>query len=188
MSNKPDPKTKLNLRQDKFVREYVKTMNGEQSAIAAGYSPKTARVMASQLLTNVNVQRLLMELKSQRDEKLGVDAEWVIKRLMAIADSDVGDLYDESGKLRPMNEVPKEVRKCISGVDVFENFADGTQIGETRKIKLWEKTRALESLAKHLGMYKPDTEVSVNIQLTESQADERLATLLKKAGITNGEK
>ncbi len=49
-------------RHEIFAREYVKDLNGTRAAIAAGYSRKTARVTASQLLTKPNIQKLLAEL------------------------------------------------------------------------------------------------------------------------------
>lgn len=42
----------LNIRQSRFVAEYIKTGNATQSAIAAGYSPKTAHVQGHDLLRN----------------------------------------------------------------------------------------------------------------------------------------
>ena len=42
----------LNPRQEKFISEYLKTLNVTQSAIKAGYSPHTATVQGSRLLKN----------------------------------------------------------------------------------------------------------------------------------------
>ena len=41
----------LNPKQQRFVSEYLKTGNGAQSAIAAGYSAKSAKDCAHRLLT-----------------------------------------------------------------------------------------------------------------------------------------
>lgn len=45
----------LTQRQQMFVDEYLVDLNGKQAAIRAGYSPKTAEVQASRLLTVVKV-------------------------------------------------------------------------------------------------------------------------------------
>ena len=49
----------LNSQQDRFVVEYLKSHSGKASAIAAGYSPKTAAVKASQLLKHREIRRAL---------------------------------------------------------------------------------------------------------------------------------
>ena len=42
---------KLTFKQRKFVIEYMKDLNATQAAIRAGYSKKTARIIASENLT-----------------------------------------------------------------------------------------------------------------------------------------
>jgi phage terminase small subunit len=61
--DKDDPNKPLSDMEKKFVEAY--SGNGEQAAIQAGYSPKTAKVQGSRLLTRVNV---ITAIKS-REEK-----------------------------------------------------------------------------------------------------------------------
>jgi phage terminase small subunit len=49
----------LSARERRFVGEYLVDLKAEQAAIRAGYSSKTARVQASQVLTRPNVQAAL---------------------------------------------------------------------------------------------------------------------------------
>ena len=51
----------LNPRQEKFISEYLKTLNVTQSAIKAGYSPHTASVQGSRLLKNEKVAKYIDE-------------------------------------------------------------------------------------------------------------------------------
>jgi phage terminase small subunit len=46
---------KLTAKQARFVEEYLCDLNATQAAIRAGYSPKTATVQGSRLLTNAKV-------------------------------------------------------------------------------------------------------------------------------------
>lgn len=57
-----DDLERLNERQRRFVLEYSKSGNGTRAAAFAGYSPKTARQIASRLLRNVKVQTALSDL------------------------------------------------------------------------------------------------------------------------------
>jgi phage terminase small subunit len=49
--------------QEKFCVNYFSTSNATQAAIKAGYSPRTAVVIASKTLTLANVQKRLTELR-----------------------------------------------------------------------------------------------------------------------------
>lgn len=48
--------TKLTLKQERFVHNYTATGNGTQSAVDAGYSPDSARFIASENLSKPNVK------------------------------------------------------------------------------------------------------------------------------------
>jgi phage terminase small subunit len=51
---------KLTLKQEMFCREYLVDLNGTQAAIRAGYSEDTAKEIASQNLTKLNIKKKLM--------------------------------------------------------------------------------------------------------------------------------
>lgn len=55
----------MNARQTKFVEHYLKTGNGTQAAVEAGYSAKTAHVIACNLLKNVNVSRAIADAQAK---------------------------------------------------------------------------------------------------------------------------
>ena len=46
----------LTPKQTKFIDEYMKDLNATQAAIRAGYSPKTARQIASQNLSKLHIR------------------------------------------------------------------------------------------------------------------------------------
>lgn len=147
----------LNQKQERFAQEYVVDHNATQAAIRAGYSADTAVVQASRLLRNVHVLAIVEKLQAAQRERTGVTADTILFELLRIARSDLGQAFDENGNLLPIKEIPEDVRRAISGVETFEEFdghgADRVKIGETRKLKFWDKTRALELLGKHLGLY-----------------------------------
>lgn len=76
----------LNPRQDKFVREYVKTGVGAVAARKAGYSPNGDRVTASQLLTNPIVSDAVKLLRLRLAEKLDISREKLINDVAHIAE------------------------------------------------------------------------------------------------------
>ena len=46
------PREAVRAKQSRFVREYAVDCNGAAAAVRAGYSPRSAKVTASRLLTN----------------------------------------------------------------------------------------------------------------------------------------
>jgi len=48
--------SKLTLRQQRFVEEYLVDLNATQAAIRAGYSPKTARQQGHENLTKSYIE------------------------------------------------------------------------------------------------------------------------------------
>lgn len=66
----------MNARKERFCLEYAASGNATQAAIAAGYSPKTARSQGQRLLTNVDIRDRLEELQQEtRREKIAdIDA------------------------------------------------------------------------------------------------------------------
>lgn len=53
----------LTRRQQRFAEEFVKDANATQAAIRAGFSPKSAKVHASRMLTNANVMLTIERLR-----------------------------------------------------------------------------------------------------------------------------
>ncbi|HHE5697825.1 TPA: terminase small subunit [Citrobacter amalonaticus] len=136
---------KLTDKQELFAREYLKDLNATQAAIRAGYSEKTANEQASRLLANVNVQIFVAELKATRVEQTGIDAAYVLRRLVEIDQMDVLDILLSNGELKPIKDWPKTWRTTLSGMDV-------TEPSLLKKIKWPDKVKNLELLGKHVDV------------------------------------
>ncbi|EPN8209626.1 TPA: terminase small subunit [Yersinia enterocolitica] len=148
----------LTPKQELFCREYLKDLNATQAAIRAGYSEKTAQVQSSRLLSNVMVQDRIASLKSERNEEVGIDAAYVLRRLVEIDQMDVLDIVKDDLSLKPVSEWPPTWRRYISGFDVAEMFEnsgeDGARelAGILKKIKWPDKVKNLELLGKHVDV------------------------------------
>jgi len=164
MSNNIKP---LSPKQLRFCREYVIDYNGTQAAIRAGYSKKTATEQASQLLIKLNIQEEVLRLKSLQYKRLQMSADEVLAELSLIARADISQAYDSNGSLMNIHAMPESIRKVISGVDVDEIFDgkgdDKEFIGYTKKVKLFDKIRALGYLGEHFGMFKGENSGGVQI-------------------------
>jgi phage terminase small subunit len=170
MANELTPETtertdgKLNLRQQMFCLEYVIDFNGTKAAERAGYSQDTAAEQASRLLTNVKISDEVARLMDDKISRAKATADTVLANIYKISEVDVGDAFDENGALLAIRQIPKDLRKIISSIETFEEFAEvggkKVLVGYTRKVKLWSKDKALELLAKHHKLITEKHEVA----------------------------
>lgn len=124
---------KLTDRQDRFCQEYIIDLNATQAAIRAGYSEKTARSTASNLLTKPNILARVKELKDERAEKLNLDAYWVLKRLK--------DVSDRSMQAEPVMQYDPQLGEMVHTGE-YEFDSNGAN-------------KATELIGKHIGMFDP---------------------------------
>lgn len=142
----------------RFCDKYFETLNGTQSAIYAGFSEKTARVQASQMLDTDDVQGYLQRLREILAEKTGISQQKVLNEVARLAFSDIRNFYQEDGNLKHICDLEDNEAAALSSVKSYEETMPGTSIivGMNREIKLYNKLDALEKLAKHLGLYSVD--------------------------------
>lgn len=142
---------KLTDKQELFAREFIKDLNATQAVIRAGFSEKSARNQAYRLMTNDDILNRIAELKADRNEQVGVDAAYVLRRLTEIDQMDVLDILLANGELKPIKDWPKVWRTTLSGLDVIE-MASADTSAILKKIKWPDKVKNLELLGKHVDV------------------------------------
>jgi phage terminase small subunit len=182
MTREAGPAADLAPRQQRFVQEYLLDLNAKQSAIRAGYSPKTAEVQGSRLLSNAKVQRAIATRMAERSKRTEVDADRALLELARVGFSDLRRVFDSDGRLKPMSEWDEDTAAAISSVKV-RTVKDGDEVTEVVEIRLWDKPSTLEKIGKHLGMFiadkthEDDKSGGAITDLTDSELFERLAML-----------
>ena len=137
----------LKGRAQLFVSEYLKDLNGTQAAIRAGYSPHSARRIATRLLSNADISAAIREAQDQILKENHVTVSRIVRELALIAFFDPASLFDENGSLLPINELPPEIRHGLAAVEIIE-YANGT-----RRLRFAGKLASLLALCKHMGMF-----------------------------------
>ncbi len=154
--------------QQKFAEEYLIDLNATEAAKRAGYSSKTAESQGCRLLTNVKVQSEIERLRKNQSERTNITADTVLQELLRIARTDIEGAFTEDMTLKPLHKIPEDIRRAIAGVEIFEEFQgkgkDREFIGYTKKVKFWEKTKALELLGKHLKLFTDNINVSGTVK------------------------
>ena len=165
-------------KQDLFVKEYLKDLNGTQAYIRAGYKVKdenSAAVMANRLLRNVKIQEKIQSAMKKREKRTEITQDRVLKEIANLAFTDrtgIVNLKNNSLIIKNFDELSPEQKACISGVKE-------TKFGI--EVTFYNKEKALEMLGRHLGMFTEKLEVNGNIN---SNPFENLTTeeLKKLAG------
>jgi phage terminase small subunit len=156
----------LNPKQKLFVAEYLKDKNGKQAAIRAGYSPKTAEVQASRLLSVAKVRTVVDESLEKLHKKLDISAERIREELARIAFADMADHVsvgtEGEVRIKPFDEMPEGSSRSISGIKekrrILSTDSGDTILEATLEYKHHDKVRALELLGKDQNMFKEKVE------------------------------
>ncbi len=75
---------KLTIKQNRFVKELIKSGNATQASIKAGYSEKTARQMGSENLAKPYIKLKIEKVMSEIADKIGMTAEKVLLKLNSV--------------------------------------------------------------------------------------------------------
>ena len=139
----------MNDKQKQFCEEYIIDLNGTQAAIRAGYSEKTANRIASELLSKLDIQEYIQNIKNKRSERVK---------------------YSQDELMRDILEVKN---RCLQANPVLDKEGNETGIW---KFDSNGANKALDMLAKHVGFYETDNKqkafnISVNREAVEVEGN-----------------
>lgn len=148
----------LTPKQQRFVDEYLVDLNATQAAIRAGYNEKTAKQQGSRLLTKVDVSDAIATSRQTLSNSTGVSASRVIEEYRRIAFGNMRDYMHWSGQdagFIDSESLTDEQHAVIAEVQA-EEIQMGEEVTKRKiKVKLHDKLKALDALAKHLGLFAP---------------------------------
>ena len=154
--------------QKRFCDEYLIDLNATRAykvAYKRCKSDLTARTNGSKLLTNTNIQEYISKKQKQIEKRTEVTQDMVIKELAKIAFLDIRKLYTDNGQLKNVADLDSDTAGAISSLETLEEYDgygdDREKIGDTQKVKLLDKTKALELLGRHLGIFNDKLDVNV---------------------------
>lgn len=137
----------------------MKGYTKENALIEAGYKPSSAKVNHKQVFGRADVQAEIKRRMDKMVERNALSEDWIIQRLMKIADADLGEMLevDEEGNAKfNFNKLTPELKYALSS---FQSELGKIGRGEAaqrvlkNKVGLIDKLRALELLGKKLGMF-----------------------------------
>lgn len=97
--------------------------------------------------------------------------ETVLNELRKLSATDIRKYFNEDGSLKPVTEFPDDEVGAVQSIEVDELFEgtgrERTQIGWTKKIKFWDKLKAIELIGKNLAIFVDRTQTDVHITLED---------------------
>lgn len=147
---------KLTTKQQRFCDEYLVDLNATQAAISAGYSKKTAKQIAQQNLTKLDIQEYIKKRMAEKENALIAKQDEVLQTLTRVLRRQEMDTvvvtckerssgYDENGK---KVIVEKEIPRVVQ---------IPTRVNDLNK--------AAELLGKRYGLYTEKIETDVDMEL-----------------------
>lgn len=150
-----------NDQHERFCQEYLIDLNGAAAAIRAEFSGKSARSKASQLLTKVNIQERIAELQAGRAKRTEITQDKVLKEFACLGFSNIKRYVDKAAKgfmqFKDIDKISEEDARAIEAIKV--NYDKNTI-----EFKLHSKTKTLEMIGRHLGMFVDKFDVSDDLK------------------------
>lgn len=143
---------KLTAKQRRFCDEYLIDLNATQAAIRAGYSEKTAKQIAQQNLTKLDLKKYIEKRMEEKEKDLIADQDEVLKYLTSV-----------------MRGESKSSIVVVESTGDFMSTAREMQKAPDEK----ERLKAAELLGKRYGLYtdKVETEVDMELSITVDYGD-----------------
>jgi len=164
---KPKKGKQLSRLQRRFFNNLLskKYKTQTEAYIAAGYKArgKAAKANASRLMANPNFKTEYNKAIAQAVKKTQVSAERVLKEESRIAFADIAGIFNGETLISP-DELPEDIRRAISGIEIIERIIPGKEKEKEIKYKyrFWDKGRALERLGKYLKLYQDTTNLNLD--------------------------
>lgn len=151
----------LTAKQQRFCDEYLIDLNATQAAIRAGYSEKTAAVIATENLRKPNIREYIDQRMAEKEAALVADQDEVMKYLSAVMRREKKEYIvvtlskersfyapDESGTMRK-NTVKEEIPQVVE-----------------IPAQLRDANKAAELLGKAYGIYTEKVQQDIDMDLS----------------------
>lgn len=157
----------LTAKQANFADEYLVDFNAVR-AYRAAYpgckSDNTAGVEGHRLLKNPKIADYIQKRMQDRQVRTEITQDRVLREYAKLGFFDPRKLFNADGSPREIADLDDDTAAAIAGLDVLEVYegtgADRVFTGYIKKYKIANKIGALDSMAKHLGLFIDRQEIT----------------------------
>jgi phage terminase small subunit len=181
----------LSIREEQFALAYLVTGNAAQAARRAGIPTASSHRDGHRLLNRPRVAAFIEAERAASIERTRIDVDRVRREFARIAFTDIADFmeWDEEGNiaLKPSAAISPDDRAAIVDLKVKRG-----KNGMNARVKLHDKQRALDSLARLMGLYGKKSFVTIDHEKEKRDANailrERLMKIVRAGEKGSGEK
>lgn len=158
----------MTAKQQRFCDEYLVDLDGTQAAIRAGYSAKTAAVIASENLRKPNIRAYINQRMAEKEEALVAKQDEVMKYLTAV-------MRREMAENIVVTLTKKKSYYAPDDNGTMRKTTEEKQTPQVVKIpaQLRDANKAAELLGKAYGMFtdKLDMDSDMELNITVNYGD-----------------
>jgi len=151
---------KLTEKEKMFCKQYlICGYNASEAVRKAGYSEKAAKEVGSRMLTKANIQEEIKRLRANIEETLNISKEKVFREQAKLAFCSIAHLHNTWIERKDFDALTDDQKDCIQEISTqVRRMVVDEQEHEVEfiKVKLFDKQKALDSLAKGLGYNEPE--------------------------------
>lgn len=150
----------------KVINFYMKGRTKRQSMKDASYSESMARDGQYQVFNHPDVKREIRRRQDRLMRKHEIDANWLVNKLIAIVEADFTEVFEQTdhGDIRVnLTKLSPELRTLITG------FTGDRKLRPT----FADKNKAIEMLAKHLGLLQETIKIEGTVDLIQKLQEGR---------------
>lgn len=145
----------LTEKQERFALKDFECGNGVEAyryayPTSEKWSDNAVAVQASRMRSNPKIVLRMQELRESQQKVTQINADYVLNKAVSLLNADLSELFGDDGEIKPINEWPKELMPIVGGIEVTETkMGDDVLTRQVTKIKLSERTKLLDMVAKH---------------------------------------
>lgn len=165
-----EPDKKLTGKQKKFCEEYIFDFNATRAAKEAGYSEETAYSIGWENLRKPEIQAFIEELQADLEKTAGISRLMVLREHQKLAFSSIAHLHNTWIERKEFDKLTDDQKSCIAEIQTQIRKTSVVREGQPEmdietefvKIKLYDKQKSLDSIARIMG-YDAPKKVALNI-------------------------
>lgn len=154
------PSFPCEMRWREFADEYIKDFNASAAYRRCTWTKssetQSAKNASTRLMSLPPVQGYIKEAIEARKKRTHLDQDAVVLEQARIGLSNISEFlkWDNNGiHITPSENLSDDALRALEMIEIYETDLGGGVIKRRIKFKLHSKAPALESLAKHFGMY-----------------------------------
>jgi len=163
----------LTAKMKRFAEEYIVDLNAGAAAIRAGYSENTAYAIGHENLRKPEIAEYIQQLMDKRSQRTEITADMVLREYAKIGFSNISDYLKVEMKQGATDDGTPITYKAVDifvtdqiDRDKLDAVAEIKQTRDGIALKLHDKKGALDSIARHLGMFTDKVEHTGTVALT----------------------